>query len=118
MENRKETHLTSDTPEGIKESFNTLKSQVDLLGQARLIVGEQSDEVWQIIYPLLWSAEDSSQSILILAQAGKMRDCMILARGVLETIINISFICAKGKEVAKRAYRHYMQKSIRGIKKI
>jgi hypothetical protein len=115
MNNSKKAHLIFGTAEGIEELSAGLRIQLDLLYQARLMVGEQSDEVWHTIYPLIWSVEDSSQSIIILARAGKMRDCMILARGVLETIINISFICVKGKQAAKRAYRHYMQKSVRGI---
>ena len=115
MNTSKKPHLIFGAAEGIKELLDGLSSQLDLLNQARFIIGEQSDEVWHTIYPLIWSVEDSSQSIIILARAGKMRDCMIIARGVLEAIINISFICVKGKKVAKRAYRHYMQKSIRGI---
>jgi len=91
------------------------KNQIDLLRQTYKIYPEKLTEVGRVIYPLIYSAIDTSESILFLAQRGKVRDCYFLARTAFETIVNISFICAKGEEAAKRAKRHAIQKSYRDL---
>lgn len=89
--------------------------QTKLLKEAHSAVLGKTDEIWNTITPLLFSALDSCDSITLLSQNGKMRDCFILARTIFETVINTCFICAKGTDAAKRAKRHALQKSFRDL---
>lgn len=91
------------------------KKQIDLLKLAYKSYPEKRTEISQVIYPLLYSAIDTSESILFLSEKGKFRDCYILARTAFETIVNICFICAKGEVAANRAKKHAIQKSYRDL---
>lgn len=99
------------------EVWNFLNKQIDLLHKTKKIVLEQKEEPWITIHPLIHAVIESSSSILTLAQDNKLRDCYALGRVVLETIINIGFIYAKGKESAEQMQKHAIQKEIRGYER-
>lgn len=91
--------------------------QSQLVGQARLKVMQENAERWVTLMPLLYSINDSCDSISLLAQRGKTRDCFVLARTIFETIVNACFICAKGDEAVERARRHSLQKAYRDLER-
>lgn len=76
---------------------------------------QQNGEVWSVVIPLLYSVVDTSSSLSLLAQAGKVRDSFVLSRTAFETIVNVCFILAKGDFAAKRAKQHAIQKSYRDL---
>jgi len=96
-----------------KRCWSCFSSHVELLGEAQKLLSQKRTDFWGVILILSTSVSISSESILILAKSAKMRDCMVLARVVFETIVNILFICAEGEKAAKRAEDHYIQKVFR-----
>lgn len=78
------------------------------------------EERWTIIIPLLYSIVDSCESLLILSQRKKskdpkVRDCFVISRTIIETIINIIFILGKGNSAKENARDHWLQKSYRDL---
>ncbi len=43
------------------------------------------------------------------------KDCYIIARSVVEALVNLSYIIAEGEEVADKALRHFQQKAYRDM---
>jgi hypothetical protein len=99
--------------EDIGLMISCLARQVELVGKARDTLVRDPDSLWAVVVILLCSVHDTAKSALLLARAGQMRDCMMLARSVFETGLNAAFICAEGATVASRAQRHALQKSYR-----
>jgi len=99
------------------EVWSFLDRQVNLVHKTKKIVLKQQIEPWITIHPLIHGVIESSSSILILANENRLRDCYALGRVVFETIINIGFICAKGKKYAEQMQKHAIQKEIRGQKR-
>jgi hypothetical protein len=91
--------------------------QASLVEQSRSRLMPETEPVWVSIIPLLYSIKDSCDSISLLAERGKIRDCFVLARTVFETIVNACFISAKGDAAAERAKRHSLQKSYRDLQR-
>jgi hypothetical protein len=99
-----------------------LKNQVALLSFVHLVIlPEKVDEgKWGIIFPLFYAVIDSYDALLTLTQLNskkvpKLRDCLVISRTIIEIIINIVFVFAKGKSAVKNAYDHYMQKAFRNL---
>lgn len=88
---------------------------VELLRICREILRHEKIENYDVIAPLLYSIIDSCESVSLLSQKGKIRDCYILSRTIYETGVNLCFICAKGKDAAEKAKRHALQKSFRDL---
>jgi len=94
-----------------------LLAQVKLLDPAYRTALSKEGPLAQAIAPLLYAVRDSSQSMEVLSGRGKLRDCYAVARTIIETIINICFILARGEELAKKALRHAHQKSHRDLER-
>ena len=63
---------------------------------------------------------DSCDSLILLSQRPKgkfpkIRDSFIISRTIIETIINVTFIFAKGEEASKQAEKHWLQRTIRDL---
>jgi len=70
------------------------------------------------ILPLMIQGAGSScHTILCLSSQPDLpiRDCFPIARSIIETIINVCFILARGEEAAKRMERHALQKTCRDL---
>lgn len=108
---------------GESEEFGSVESthrlwiffsnQVQIFEKARLSAMQEKSEIWSVIIPLLYAIKDSCDSLSLLAQRGKTRDSFVLARTIYESIVNASFILAKGSEAVERAKQHALQKSYR-----
>mgnify|MGYP003723912715 FL=1 len=73
-----------------------------------------------VIIPLFHSILDSCDSLILLSQRPKgkfpkIRDSFIISRTIIETIINVTFIFAKGEEASKQAEKHWLQRTIRDL---
>jgi len=64
---------------------------------------------------LTWPMIESMQSLLILSEHGKLRDCFALARMVFELGLNIGYLSSKGDEAIQSAIKHAHQKSYRDL---
>ena len=68
-----------------------------------------------LVCALIYRVNESCRSLCVLASMDKAADCYILARSIFEACLNISFICARGENVAMRAWRHALQRSHRNL---
>lgn len=91
------------------------RHQIGLLEKARQIVMQADGERLQVIIPLLYAVVETSDSISVLAQKGKLRDCFVLARTAFETIVNLCFILCEGDEAVRLAKQHAQQKAYRDL---
>jgi hypothetical protein len=103
------------SPQAVQNLSFFLEDQVRMLARAQGLVPEQPADNASLLLPLMHSIQDSSETILLLTRVGKMRDGFVIARMVFETIVNTTFICAKGSDAAGRARRHALQKSFRDL---
>ncbi|HEY4761434.1 MAG TPA: DUF5677 domain-containing protein [Thermoguttaceae bacterium] len=99
------------------KSWQIFNRQVALLEDGLKSVYLRGKDIDLTIFPLIYAILDSCHSISTLAQTGKVRDIFVLARSVLETIINVCFIYAQGTEAAEKISRHAEQKSIRDLER-
>jgi hypothetical protein len=68
--------------------------------------------------PIAVAAESSCKSVVLLVEHDQIRDAFVCARTALLSIINAGFILAEGEEVANRAQRHAIQKSVRDLDRL
>jgi hypothetical protein len=82
--------------------------------------GAVSPGVRKIVPIMIQSAGSSCHSVLRLSNelCLSVKDCFPIARGVVETIINVCYILAVGDEAAGRADRHAFQKAFRDMDRI
>lgn len=73
------------------------------------------DEVLKVVGTMIHMTGISAHSILNLTEYSNLqvRDCYPIARSIIESVINIAFILAEGRDAAKRADRHAQQKAYR-----
>ena len=72
-----------------------------------------SNDLIKIIGPLLLFAKETLTSIAILYKKNCLKDCFVLSRHYIETIINIGFICATKETSIKKSYSYSIQRSFR-----
>lgn len=103
----------SIAPAPCKPCYDTLVQVNGLLLRHWSVVKSQRGNLWDIVAPLYCAVQDSCSALALLSRSGHVRDSYGVARCILETALNASYILAAGDDVAGRAYRHYMQKSLR-----
>jgi hypothetical protein len=72
-------------------------------------------ELTSVIGPILKLNLDTGKSIKLLAENNHLRDLIILSRPFIESIINVSFICAKGDEGIIKSKKYAYQKGYRDL---
>ncbi len=72
-----------------------------------------SNDLIKIVGPLLLFTKESLNSIKILYKQNYLKDCFVLSRHYIETIINIGFICATKETSIKKSYSYSIQRSFR-----
>ncbi|MGC4027297.1 MAG: DUF5677 domain-containing protein [Steroidobacteraceae bacterium] len=70
---------------------------------------------WVVASLLTNCIADSCESIYLLSRETKMRDSLVLARAIFETIVNVLFVLSKGDAIADKALRHALQKTHRDM---
>ncbi len=115
-----------DNKYGNLELLEIIESQIiNINGSVFAIIQKDSKNTsWGVILPLLINVCESCSSIEILIKSGiketgrpnpKAREVFIITRSILETILNIVFILAKGNETAEKARSHYIQKAYKDL---
>lgn len=125
-----ETDKISDLDEDLARLRDALSFDLEMINNwcnafAGLFVGPDGEIVFRNIdkdvrrvVPLMLAATGSScNSILKLTDPPELgvRDAFILARSVIEGLINVCYILGEGSEAAKRAESHAKQKSVRDL---
>ncbi len=91
------------------------------LNQDRADVFESGDpEVLRVVFTMIHMAGISAHSVLKLTQeiGLQTRDCYPIVRCIVESVVNIVFIMARGRDAAGRADRHAQQKAYRDLKRV
>lgn len=102
----------------ISKELELLKSQADLLWtSANQLKDSNRQEELKIIGPLCVGIVESAKSFILLTENGNYRDAFVTSRTLLETIINVSYMCALGKEATEKANRHALQKTKRDLER-
>ena len=76
-------------------------------------------EVLRIVFTMIHMTGISAHSVLKLTEEPTLqtRDCYPIARSIVESVVNIAFILAQGRQAAERADRHAQQKAYRDLKR-
>ena len=76
-------------------------------------------EVLRIVFTMLHMTGISAHSVLKLTEEPSLqtRDCYPIARSIVESVVNIVFILAQGRQAAELADRHAQQKMYRDLKR-
>lgn len=119
MAARERSDRMNDSKFGSIEATHNLwlffNKELDVFKKVRQISLNEDNGLWSVLIPLIYAIEDSSESLSLLANKGKTRDCFVIARVIFETIVNACFICAQGEEAANKVRRHSLQKSYRDL---
>jgi Family of unknown function (DUF5677) len=106
--------LHPDSEEAFQVMLSALRKHIVLLADAMdRMLADRLTDLGSVISIMFTSVRDSCGSLLLLSEHRKFRDCLVTARTIYLTIVNICFICAKGKIAADRAIRHANQKAYR-----
>jgi hypothetical protein len=105
--------------ESFQSVWGFLRKQYECLTESNRRIGKlgQGAGLTFQLQPLLMAVVDSTGTILDLAPRPKGRDCLVLARMVIETTINVGFICSEGPSAMDRAERHLVQKAYRDLER-
>ncbi len=95
-----------------------LGQQCDLLwNSASELAKSKRQEELKVIGPLCIAVVESAKSFKLLCSNEHYRDAFVTSRTLLETIINVAFMCAKGIEATEKANRHAIQKTKRDLER-
>jgi len=75
------------------------------------------DDLRMAMSMMAWPIIESGISMLMLSGVSKLRDCLILARPILEHTLNIGYFGAKGENAVNGALQHSHQKAYRDLKR-
>ena len=103
--------------EGMEKCLWLLNTEIELLHLARMKCLKEKSDLWNVVNPLLFAVWDSSRTMTLLVDNYKVRDSYVVARVVVESLINICFIFAEGENAAIRAMSHARQKSYRNLER-
>ncbi len=122
MTEDKQASLNLGTLEINRSLVGYLDKQLSALSLSVPKAMSNKEEKWGVLFPLIYCIVDSLDSFLILSQnqkreLPKVRDSYVIGRTLIESIINIIYILAKGDEAVQFAKNHYAQKSHRGLKR-
>lgn len=125
-EPEKRLESMTETVAGMRQIVFAQTRQIDLClallkrhqdGKSTLPSG--ADEVFRVIITMIHMVGISGHSVLKLTdEIGlQAKDAYPVARGIIESSVNIVFIMAGGKDVAERADRHAQVKAYRDLKR-
>lgn len=112
-------HCVSELNKAIDELLKLLSqiiaSVMELPGSPTLT--EKTDRgVTSVVVPLIQSAGSSIAAMQAFPLPGlRTRECYLIARAMVETLVNACYVLAKGLEAADAAKRHAKQKAYRDL---
>lgn len=101
--------------ENLKFHQESLIKHIFLLEQLNSELPDKKDSQSIMFSMLTWPMIESMQSLLILSEYGRLRDCFALARMIFELGLNIGYLSSKGNEAIQSAIKHAHQKSYRDL---
>jgi len=114
MTNDGTARFSSD--ESLKGIIQYVETELELCRDMMLRMLETKDKsLVAEVSMLIWSANDSVATTLLLANTLRMRDLYVIARLVFETTVNACYLCVEGPDVAAKAFRHALQKTVRDM---
>ena len=109
------------TQEFTNSLFQYYSKQSDLLEELYKyqfeVLKKEPNERVDSLYLLLFSMHDTAQSVSMLAMNQKINESYMLARALLERIVNYIFLLYCDEEDYKRYLLYTKQKSYRNLKK-
>lgn len=128
MPKKGDTSTTERISDSVSDLNDILGAQIDLIGTLlAALVGAPNfpktktkveDDVAAVVGMLCQGAGSSCMSIRRNHKPGyETRDCFILARSVIESLINCCYVLAEGPVAAQKAIRHARQKTYRDLKR-
>lgn len=103
------------TNEYLKEIQNSLHKAIGLISSSINDLPTSNDDVSMAFSLMAGPILDSSHSMLILANAGKLRDNYALSRIIFDLTLNLGYFGVKGKDAVKLSLQHYHQKAFRDL---
>jgi Family of unknown function (DUF5677) len=103
--------------ESIELILSSHRKQCSLLSVLERMDAKHLSNVGVVVGIMVGAVSDSCRSLLLLAEHRKFRDCLVVARTIYLSIVNICFICARGEVAARRAARHAHQKAYRDLQR-
>lgn len=126
MAGKRNQSTSAELINAISGMRTVLESQVSLIGTvlAALVDAPGYDKTEKEVEPkvattvgmISQTAGSSCQTVTKFRQPGyETRDCFIIARSIVESMINCCFILAEGPKAASKAIRHARQKAFRDL---
>ncbi len=111
----KKIELGSD--EYLELARSTLGQVISLISNSISSLPSLKDDLTMSFSLMAGPVLDTSHSMLILSNVGKMRDCYALSRIVFDHVLNLGYFGVNGKKAVKKALDHYHQKSFRDLER-
>lgn len=106
------------TSRHLEESIEYFRKEIVLFLELLKDFREEPQEFRNVVRFMLYSIKDHCDSFEMLCSRPKMSASYILARTILETIVNTCFVAASGEDTASRALGHASQKSFRDLERV
>jgi hypothetical protein len=103
------------TLEYLGEIQSALSKSIGLISKSVNNLPMVNDDVSMSFTLMTGSIIDTSHSMLILSNAGKLRDVYALSRIVFDLTLNVGYFSVKGKEAVRLSLQHYHQKAFRDL---
>jgi hypothetical protein len=105
------------TDEYLIETQDTLETILNILNKVNQKLPDPKVKLRMTLGLMVYPIIESGYSLLFLSRSKKLRDCYILARPILEHVLNIGYFGAKGNDAIMKAINHTHQKSYRDLKR-
>ena len=105
----------NNNEELLAASIRHLVFQNALLQRALPIIMAQAECSWRVVLSMAWCLHDTVESLVILGDALKVRDSLVLSRVATEVAVNTAYVCATRDAGATLAEQHARQKDLREL---
>lgn len=103
------------TIEYLGEIQTTLNKTIGLINKSIIDLPSHKDDVSMSFSLMANPILETSHSLLILSNAGKLRDCYALSRMIFDLTLNLGYFGVKGESAVKLSLQHYHQKAFRDL---
>lgn len=113
--------------EMVEPCADLLAKATNIIGASAITIGvgtnfrKHPQNISRTTAIMLQQASSSVKSMELLIRSGHLmglRDCLVISRGVLETLVNAGFILASGEEEANKAERHAVYKFVKDVERL
>lgn len=90
-------------------------TQAQLLQKAYPRILKSDHDIAHVVGAMVYGIMSSCDSMYLIVEKQRMRECMMIGRCIFEGIVNACFVCAEGEAAAIRAELHAKQKMYRDM---